>query len=208
MLVSRSEIFGAASRAVLSSVSACGGGPDLGRHRAAFGAALLLALRVQHPEQRHHIAAPLFGACDQLPVVGVHPVRDRRRQLLGLQSGRQRIGELSAGLVGQQRVARRRDRETRGRRLGKHPAGCARIAQERLRQIAARGEHEQQRQQQAEAEQHYRASSAIMEIWCPIGPPPPRVRRRWLKNLASSAAVSMPSTLTEPMPAVARRAAQ
>ena len=51
-------------------------------------------------------------------------------------------------------------------------------------------------------------SSAMMEIWCPIGPPPPSVRRRWLKNRASSAAVSASRTLTERMPAAASRAAQ
>ena len=42
-----------------------------------------------------------------------------------------------------------------------------------------------------------------MEIWCPIGPPPPSVRRRWLKKRLSSAAVSTPSTVTEPTSAAA-----
>ena len=38
----------------------------------------------------------------------------------------------------------------------------------------------------------------MMEIWWPIGPPPAKRRRRWLKNRASSAAVSASMYADEP----------
>ena len=87
-------------------------------------------------ELRHHVRASLFGGGDQLPVVGAHPVGDRRH-LLQLQTSHQGTGELPAGRVGQQRIAWRRHRQARGRRLGEQPPGGAGIADERLRQVAA-----------------------------------------------------------------------
>jgi hypothetical protein len=125
-----------------------GRGPDLGGHRRALGVALVLTLRVQHPEHRHHSRATLFGGGHQLPVARARPIGNRRH-LLGLQSGRQGAGEPAAGGVGQQRVARRRHRQAWGRWLREQPGGGAGVAEERLRQVAAR--REQQQDKQAEA---------------------------------------------------------
>jgi len=49
--------------------------------------------------------------------------------------------------------------------------------------------------------------STITDIWWPIGPPPARVRRRWLKKWSGSASVSCPVTATVPIPAARSRAA-
>ncbi len=48
----------------------------------------------------------------------------------------------------------------------------------------------------------------IAEIWCPIGPPSLRVRRRWLKNRAGSVSVSSPSHAACATPAARRRERQ
>ena len=118
----------------------------------------------------------LFRGGHQLPVVGVHPIGNRRH-LLCLEAACKRVSELPAGRVGQQRVGRWGNRQPRRGRLRELAADDARIAEERLGQVTAGCE--QQQEQQAEARHHgYRGSSEMMEIWCPIGPPPPRVRRR------------------------------
>ena len=52
------------------------------------------------------------------------------------------------------------------------------------------------------------AASAMAESWWPSGPPPASVRRRWLKNRASSARVSVAMSSTAPRPSARSRAAQ
>ncbi len=90
----------------------------------------------------------LFGGGHKLPVVGVHPIGDRRH-FLCLEATCERVGELPAGRVGQQRVGRRGNRQARRGRLGELSADGAGIAEERLGQVAAG--REQQQEHQAEA---------------------------------------------------------
>ena len=148
MPVSRLEIFGAASRAVWSSMAAAAAAQTA----VGTGAPSVLPLSSPFGFSTRNIGTTSSPRCSAVATscqsLARDPIGDRRH-LLRLQSGRQGAGELPAGRVGQQRVARRRHRQAWGRRLREQPGGGAGIAEERLRQVAAR--REQQQDKQAEA---------------------------------------------------------
>ncbi len=172
--------------------------PELGRDRRTLRRALRQPGRILDRVGRHDIRPARFGGQHQPPAHGL-TCADDRRDLLRLKRHGRRIDPGTGRRVGQQRLGRDRDRQPGRRRLGQPAAVRTGVAQQRLRQVAAPGEQQQDANDQV--------AHATTEIWCPMGPPPASVRRRWLKNRASSGSVSAAITCTS-APAARRRAAQ
>jgi len=173
-------------------------GPKLGGDGRSLRRALRDAGRVLDRVGRHHIRPARLGPQHQPPPDGPTGARDRWN-LLGLERHRRRVHPEAGRAVGQQRLGGNRDRQPGRRRLGQPAADGAGVAQQRLRQVAAPGEQQQ--------DDNHQVGHATTDIWCPIGPPPASVRRRWLKKHASSGSVSAAITCTS-APAARRRAAQ
>ncbi len=172
--------------------------PQLGGDGHSLRRALRDAGRILDRVGRHHLRPARLGRQHQPPSHGPALASDRR-DLLRLERHRRRLDPEAGRSVGQQRLGGNRDRQPGRRRLGQPAAGGAGVAQQWLRQVAAPGE-----QQQGDDHQ---VGHATTDIWCPMGPPPASVRRRWLKKRASSGRVSAAITCTS-APAARRRVAQ
>ena len=124
-----------------------------GRHRAAFGVALVLALRVQHAEHRHHGRATLLRRW--------RPAASRWLRTWSATAGTSCACRPAASASANCRLAASGSSALAGggtasRGVGgcaRMPAGGAGIAEERLRQVAA-GCEQQQRSSRLRREQH------------------------------------------------------